>query len=434
MSVPLDNLYYWVRDQTRYPVALYVFRPHGSKKISDLDLLDNMYYPQTFSGAIPMVCYDQEPLNYNLYENFDFEKDKTTWAGYSPTEKQRSIDVYKSENLHNKNLHMVPMLNDAVYYDCSILLHSEKNSQDLIRYQQEGFVCVHYWCHAIIARDWFRYAQHDNKLAQVKEPTIDFLIHARDWSGTREYRLKFLEMMADADLTNQSKITFQTEVDGNNFNQHLFQNKNFQIDYNKLTHVVNQSISSNASATYDADDYNDCMMSVVLETMFDSSKIHLTEKICRALACGHAFILAAGPGSLQYLRDYGFKTFSNIIDESYDEEPNSLLRLQKIVEVMTYIKSLPPDQKIKLKNQFEEVANYNRRWFFDDEFHKIIANELQSNLDAACVEMKNHIGNNYRKIRLAKKKQRKPSADVLQSEKKALSWIRKNRQVKQISL
>ena len=430
MSVPLDNLYYWVRDQTQYPVALYVFRPHGSKKISDLGHLDQIYASPS-RGAPPMICNDQEPLNYNLYENFDFENDKS-WDDYTLMDKQTCIDVHKSENLHDKNLHMVPLLNVPTYYDCSILLHSEKNSPDLIRYQQAGFICVHYWCHAVISRDWFRYAQHDKKLSQVKTPTMDFLIHSRDWSGTREYRLKFLEMVVDADLINQSKITFQSKVDGNNFDKHVFKNKNFQIEYDKLQDISTRSIPSWASATYDADDYNDCMMSVVLETMFDGSRIHLTEKICRALACGHAFILVAGPGSLQYLRDYGFKTFSNLIDENYDKEPDSLPRLQKIVKVMADIKSLPTDQKIKLRNQLEEISDYNRRWFFSDEFHKIIAKELQINLDAACVEMKNHIGTNYRKIRLAKNKRRAPTTKSSQADKSALSWIRKNRIVKKI--
>ena len=239
-------------------------------------------------------------------------------------------------------------------------------------------------------------------------------------------------MVVDADLINQSKITFQSKVDGNNFDKHVFKNKNFQIEYDKLQDISTRSIPSWASATYDADDYNDCMMSVVLETMFDGSRIHLTEKICRALACGHAFILVAGPGSLQYLRDYGFKTFSNLIDENYDKEPDSLPRLQKIVKVMADIKSLPTDQKIKLRNQLEEISDYNRRWFFSDEFHKIIAKELQINLDAACVEMKNHIGTNYRKIRLAKNKRRAPTTKSSQADKSALSWIRKNRIVKKI--
>jgi hypothetical protein len=429
MSIPLDNLYHWVKNQTHHPLSLYVFRPHGSRKISNINNLD---YQSSHSerSSPPVICNDQEPLNYDFYqwklENFEdvwkdqFEHDQET--------KKIVIDVLESLNLHQKNLYMIPRLHFS-YYDCCILLHSEKNSEDLIRYQQEGFVCVHYWSHGIVSRDWFRYAQHDNTLNQMKESTINFLVHARDWGGTREYRLKFLELLVDADLINQSKITFQSEVDGNSFEQHLFKNNNFQIQYDKLKDISTQSIPSWASATYDADDYNNCLMSIVLETIFDGNKIHLTEKICRALACGHPFILAAGPGSLKYLRHYGFKTFSEFIDESYDDEDDSLLRLQKIVKVMKNIQSLSVSHKTQLK----EIANYNRRWFFSDQFHSMIANELQVNLDTAYVEMQNHIGTNCRKIRVAMNKRKTPSSDVLHFNKDALSWIRKNRRVKKIS-
>jgi hypothetical protein len=393
--------------------------------------MDNLSHQSVHDirSAPPVICNDQEPLNYEFYhwrlENFDFFAEK---YHFKDDVKPIMIDVHGLLNLDQKNLHMVPLL-QKTYYDRSILLHSEKNSQDLIRYQQQGFICVHYWCHAIISRDWFRYAQHDKKLYLMRKPTTDFLIHARDWSGTREYRLKFLELLVDADLVNQSKITFQSEVDGNRVDQHSFNNKNFQIDYNKLKSISTQSIPSWSSATYDADDYNHCLISVVLETIFDGSKIHLTEKICRALACGHAFILAAGPGSLKYLRHYGFKTFSDFFDESYDDEHDSLLRLQKIVKVMKTIQSLPMDQKLKIK----EIADHNRRWFFSNEFYSIVATELKDNLDAAHGEMQNHIGNNYRAIRAALTKRRIPTDDIVNEDKDALSWIRKNRRVKKIS-
>lgn len=429
MSVPLDNLYHWVKNQTHHPLSLYVFRPHGSKKISNINHLDYQSLHRKRSSP-PVICNDQEPLNYDFYQ-WKLENFEDVWKdqfGYDQETKKIFIDVHESLNLHQKNLYMIPLLYLS-YYDRCILLHSEKNSEDLIRYQQEGFVCVHYWCHGIISRDWFRYAQYDNQLKQMKESTTNFLIHARDWSGTREYRLKFLELLVDADLIKQSKITFQSKVDGNSFEQHLFNNKNFQIQHDKLKDIPTQSIPSWASATYDADDYNNCFLSIVLETIFDSSKIHLTEKICRALACGHPFMLAAGPGSLKYLQHYGFKTFSEFIDESYDDEDDSLLRLQKIVKVMKSIQSLP----VSHKTQLTEIANYNRRWFFSDQFHSIIANELQVNLDTAYIEMQNHMGTNYRKIIAAMSKRRKPSPHVLQLNRDGLSWIRKNRRVKKIS-
>jgi type IV secretory pathway VirD2 relaxase len=118
-----------------------------------------------------------------------------------------------------------------------------------------------------------------------------------------------------------------------------------------------------------------------------------------------------------------------VINESYDDEDDSLLRLQKIIKVMKQIQTLSPDQKNKLK----EIADYNRRWFFSDEFHNVVAHELQVNLNAACVEIKNHIGSNYRKIRIAKNKKRTPTIEILQENRDALSWIRKNRRVKKIS-
>jgi hypothetical protein len=429
MSVPLDNLYHWVRNQTQHPLSFYVARSHGSRKISDIIQLEYQS-KNILRSSPPIICNDQEPLNYAFYQ-WKFENFEEVWKegffGYDQETKKLFINVYESLNLDQKNLHMIPLLY-TTYYDRSILLHSEKNSEDLIRYQQEGFICVHYWSHGIISRDWFRYAQHDNTLNQMKQATVNFLIHARDWGGTREYRLKFLELLVDADLVHQSKITFQSEVDGNSFKQHLFKNQNFRIQHDKLKNISTRSVPSWASATYDADDYNNCLMSVVLETIFDGSKIHLTEKVCRALACGHPFILAAGPGSLKYLQHYGFKTFSEFIDESYDDEIDSLSRLQKIIKTMNSIQSLSVSDKTQLK----EIANYNRRWFFSDQFHSIIANELQVNLDAAYVEMQNHIGMNFRKIRRALSKKRKSTSHVLQLNRDALAWIRKNRRVKRI--
>ena len=64
MSVPLDNLYHWVQSLAQHPVMLYVFRPHGSKDIFDLDLFDDRPLPYTKPLAPTIICHDQEPLNF----------------------------------------------------------------------------------------------------------------------------------------------------------------------------------------------------------------------------------------------------------------------------------------------------------------------------------------------------------------------------------
>jgi hypothetical protein len=93
-------------------------------------------------------------------------------------------------------------------YDQVLLCHSEKNSLDLELYKQNGFVGVYYWSHALIARDWYRFASMDLKLIpNFDSIDYDFLIYNRAWSGTREYRLTLAEILADNNLLSYCKIT-----------------------------------------------------------------------------------------------------------------------------------------------------------------------------------------------------------------------------------
>jgi hypothetical protein len=220
-------------------------------------------------------------------------------------------------------------------YEQAILLHSEKNSVDLEQYSQNNFLPVYYWCHAIIARDWYRFAEIDTRLTTQSQVCKKFLIYNRAWGNTREYRLKFIELLVKHGLHEQSKISISRRSEGDqgyHYRDHKFKNINFALKDSTVLDLFEDNHSdSNESAQYNHDDFNSTAISVVLETIFDDSRIHLTEKILRPIACGHPFVLAAGPHSLEYLRSYGFRTFAPWIDESYDQETNSLLRLEKII-------------------------------------------------------------------------------------------------------
>jgi hypothetical protein len=56
-----------------------------------------------------------------------------------------------------------------------------------------------------------------------------------------------------------------------------------------------------------------------------------TEKTAKPLATGKPFLLVAGPGSLDRIREMGIETFDSVIDESYDQEPTPTKRIQAIV-------------------------------------------------------------------------------------------------------
>ena len=73
MNIPLDNLYHWIQGLAQHPVMLYVFRPHGSKDIFDLDQFEESLIPYQPWPMTPLiVCHDQEPLDFNLHQ-FDYD-------------------------------------------------------------------------------------------------------------------------------------------------------------------------------------------------------------------------------------------------------------------------------------------------------------------------------------------------------------------------
>jgi hypothetical protein len=284
-------------------------------------------------------------------------------------------------------------------YDRVILVHSEKNSTDLAQYEQNGFVCVHYWAHAVIARDWYRFAKYDLRLNQTVPNQRKFLIYCRDWSHRREYRLKFLELLIANNLDCESQTSLMhTNSDGIHFLDYEFLNSAFKLDNPQLIdQIPTNTVSSAASADYDYNDFVSTEISVVLETVFDDSRIHLTEKILKPIACGHPFILAAGPGALDYIKSYGFQTFAPWIDESYDQEPDSFKRMEKIVQSMKQIQSLQGQDREDFLQKIKSVAEFNKKHFFSNEFFDQVANELQDNLQSAMQQVVNTQGKHYLK-------------------------------------
>lgn len=88
---------------------------------------------------------------------------------------------------------------------------------------------------------------------------------------------------------------------------------------------------------------------VIVEThVNESSNYWFTEKTARALATGKPFLLFAGTGALARLHDMGFKTFGNLIDESYDQEKSWTTRIRKIVGAL---------QELKSRNDFDNAIN-----------------------------------------------------------------------------
>jgi len=178
--------------------------------------------------------------------------------------------------------------------------------------------------------------------------------------------------------------------DGTPYTQHRFVNPELEIIRSDLHNFFPANThDSAASADYCSDDYSTTGIEIVLETIFDELRWHLTEKSLRPIACGKPFLLMATPGSLTYLKQYGFKTFDGLIDETYDGIQNPRQRLQAVVAEMKRISSLPIQQKIQLYSDLDNIANFNKQLFFGSFFNGLVS-EYKQNIDSAMIKMNQH--------------------------------------------
>jgi ABC-type transporter MlaC component len=388
MSVPLDRLYNFLHDIVNHDITIYRFWPHGSKKLEDLVPLIE-HYPWAKDMITPQVIFhDQEPLNFNYWTQDNFEQ---AWHQFLDTRKIKQHPAFHDplQVSFYTSLHLRTMVMPVNLYDSIVLVHSEQNSKEVDTYSQHGFIPVYYWSHALIAADWFRYAEHDPVLQYDSTTfTQDFLIYNRAWSGTREYRLTFVDRLVQAGLTKNCRTSFAPVDSDMHYGQHQFVNADLAIARTDLETVLPPNThDSHASADYNSLDYAHTGMEIVLETLFDDSRLHLTEKALRPIACGKPFMLAATAGSLEYLRSYGFETFSDYIDESYDLETDPVARLTAVIQEMSRIAAMSSADKIVLWNQLHKIADRNRQRFFSAEWQASIVQEYVDNMNQAMDTM-----------------------------------------------
>jgi len=375
MNIPLDKLYHYIENiaQEIYSerVIIYRFWPHGSKNIDDLNTLCKVDWRQ--STIAPSVwCHDQEPLNYEFYKTYLYQH-SSEFINLS-----KSLGEFFPPNNLNYNRSI---------FEKGLLLHSEKRSNNLKKYQLDNeLIPIYYWSHAVIARDWFRYAEHETFQKSTKKT---FLIYNRAWSGTREYRLRFFDLLINHGLVDQCKSSvnpIEPEL-GIHYSLHKFKNPQWRPNAVLENFFPINNAHSHSSADFDTIDYNSTDIEVVLETLFDDDRVHLTEKSLRPIACGQPFILAGTHGSLEYLRSYGFKTFDTIWDESYNQITDPEKRLTAIINLMQQIAGWDEATKNNKLAQAQEIANHNQQWFFSKEFFDLIVNELKINLKLAFEEL-----------------------------------------------
>ena len=102
--------------------------------------------------------------------------------------------------------------------------------------------------------------------------------------------------------------------------------------------------------------YLDTCFSLVTETIFDYPYTFRTEKIWKPMIMCHPFVVAANAGYYRDLRNAGFRTFGNLIDESFDTVDNAQDRADAVVAT---VKDICYNGASSFLTAAQEVCKYN---------------------------------------------------------------------------
>jgi hypothetical protein len=113
----------------------------------------------------------------------------------------------------------------------------------------------------------------------------------------------------------------------------------------------------------------DSQLSVVIETYFDwPDTVAFSEKVFRALQLPRPILLYSMPGSVKILRDYGFELFDDVVDHSYDSEPDQIKRQVMILDQLcawrdrTFTTQHLLDFDQRIKHNRDLLQNFRSNW------------------------------------------------------------------------
>jgi len=269
----------------------------------------------------------------------------------------------------------------------SAIITSEHNSEFVDQVcSQYGWQPYYYFFHGWAALDWYR---GYNRSFLIPNPmqriiTKSFISPNRIIGGKRKHRIDLMYLLLERNISN-AHISFPEvcPVEGTHIQEIAKPEQcaafaaaelpwNFAGETDHPMHSCWLSLF---------DQCEESLAYLVTETVYNGHRHHLTEKTFKPICMQMPFVLVSTAGSLQYLRDYGFKTFDNIWDESYDFETDDTKRLIMIADLLKQLDSMSVQQKQDLYTAAVPIVQHNYNHFYNGAFESILWKELIGMLD-----------------------------------------------------
>jgi hypothetical protein len=306
----------------------HTFWPYVSKHLSGTRLFfcdppgatlpENLYnFGQDVHQHSFIYCHDQEPLYLDVHDSLFFDVIR------------RNLDLNYNTGPLQAAIVVSELNSDSVDSVCA----------------SHGWNPYYYFFHGWAALDWYRGYDKTFLMPDPKDRSIkySFISPNRIIGGRRDHRVLLMYHLLKQNITN-ALISFPETCPQENSTVEAIATQ-YSNQYHDIVgtlesagfpwHMPGESGHPMHSCWLSLFEENSqSLVHVVTETSYFGRKWHLTEKTFKPICLQMPFVLVSNCGSLEYLRGYGFQTFGSLWDESYDQESDDLVRLEKISKLL----------------------------------------------------------------------------------------------------
>lgn len=140
-----------------------------------------------------------------------------------------------------------------------------------------------------------------------------------------------------------------------------FYNKHIPIELDTMDCENKNGFST--GDTFKKDLFLNSCINLVTETSFNCNELFISEKILKPIICYQPFIVFGPYQYLKRLKTYGYKTFSNVWDESYDEIEDWRERLKVLIDLVNGLNSKTIEEINEIYLKTKDICIYNREVF-----------------------------------------------------------------------
>jgi hypothetical protein len=268
---------------------------------------------------------------------------------------------------------------------------SERGQNLELLTEKYGWHVHYYFYHGWACLDWYRGYDRTFLIPRAKDrcPTRTFMSPNRIVAGKRDHRVLFLYNIFKHNLAH-NHISAPRVCTYENVDIGTVARK-YCSTYPDIEQVFDQADLPRLFAGEGTQQMTSCWLSnfaeaqdslvyVPTETVYFGRRTHITEKTFKAIALEMPFVLVAPAGSLEYLREYGFQTFADIFDESYDEETDDIKRLEKVVKLLKDLDNLSAKEKQQIHRACLPRVEHNYNHFYQGGFTSVLWKELTNML------------------------------------------------------